>query len=87
MSVPNQQLWPLKALFFPNGCVVVFNNQGQMPELQTPWLLHFAAFLETKCIDPLEVHMTLPNGDQAHFFRTGDGGLNWRIERDGRSIA
>ena len=67
-------------LFFNNGNTFVADEHGrQMGELQEPWILLYAKFLESKGIDPTQVVIDLPNGDKAEIFRTSEGGLNWNI--------
>lgn len=82
---PHERIPPLEkrpartVLLFANGNSAVFDSDDQqMPELQEPWILLFAKFLESRGVDPLSVEFKLQNSRTATFFRTSDGSLNWR---------
>lgn len=66
-------------LCFPNGNVTVCKDGEQVPEAQDPWILSVAGNLNKVGIDPLDAEVWLPTGKRAEFFRTSDGGLNWRV--------
>ena len=68
----------LSCIFFPNGVTAVFRDGQQQPALQQSWLELFAEFLESKGQDPVRYHLTMPDGKEAHFFRTADG-WSWRF--------
>ncbi len=71
---------PRTVLFFSNGNSAVFDaDDRQMPELQEPWILLFAKFLESKGVDPLSVEYKLQGERTAVLFKTSDGSLSWRI--------
>ena len=71
-----------EAFFFDNGNVSVVAGESQVPELQKPWILTFAEFLESIGEDPASFLLHLPAGD-ARFFRISaenGGGWNWMFE-------
>lgn len=70
----------LKVYLFANGNSAVFgDNDEQIAELQTSWLLLFAQHLAIHGINPLEVDYRLPDGRKASLFKIEDG-YNWSIE-------
>ncbi len=70
-----------RILFFWNGNTAVFDeNDRQVPELQVPWIVVFARWLEARGIEAGECEFTLPNGSMAVMFRTSTGDWNWRVE-------
>jgi hypothetical protein len=71
---------PAAVVFFQNGNTGVFRKGEQVPELQIPWVQLYAAFLEAKGFNPLDFRLRMPNNEHARFFRTEDGGWNWRFE-------
>ena len=68
----------MKILFFSNGNTAVFRNGSQVPELQTPWILRYVAWLEEHNIDPLTCEFCMPGGWKVKLFRTSDGQWNWQ---------
>lgn len=69
-----------RILFLPNGNTFVADEHGQqIGELQEPWILLYANFLESKGIDPTRVTIELPGRVLAKWFRTSEGGLNWEF--------
>jgi len=65
-------------MFGVNGNTGVFDDEGQMPDLQTPYILLFAEFLNSKGVDPLDVIFKMPNGETVELFSTPNG-YNWRL--------
>lgn len=70
----------MKAIFFPNGNTMFFNDKGgQVPELQRSWFLLYIDFLVSKGVDPFAVKYYLSGTGKAHLIKTTDG-YNWKIE-------
>jgi len=71
----------VEVFFFPNGNTAVCENNQQVPELQEPWILLFAQFLEDKGVDILTSTFNLPypGTRPARFFRCEDGRLSWKF--------
>jgi hypothetical protein len=59
-SQENPIRFPLRIMFFWNGNTAALDENGQIAELQTPWLIIFAEFLLAKGIDPLNVDYLEP---------------------------
>jgi len=70
----------MEVIFFWNGNTAVFQGDKQQPELQRPWIMLVAEFLESRGIDPLECTFQLSADHSAKFFRTSDGTLNWEVK-------
>ena len=66
-----------KVLFSPNGSTAVFDDDGQVPDLQKPWIELFAEFIESKDLDLAEFDIQMPNGVKVELFETPTG-WNWR---------
>jgi len=71
--------------FFPNGNTAVMNSEGQqVGELQQPWLLLFAKFIEANATEALKgdlekIQWHLPSGQIAELFKVEDD-YNWRVK-------
>ena len=72
----------MRIYFFPNGNTAACDGPEdmghQVPELQEPWLLLYAKFLESKGVDPTKQEYTLPNGRDAKVVKV-DAGYNWEV--------
>ena len=66
--------------FFPNGNTAVTEGGEQIPELQQPWILQFARFLESEGVNPLECIFHLQSST-AKIFVTSVGDYNWRFDK------
>jgi len=80
---------PKTIMFFSNGVTAVFNAEGnQMLELQEPWAVIFAKFLESKGIDPVGINLKFQGSfESTEFFRTEEGALNWGRLRTGDVVS
>jgi len=72
----------ITVMFSVNGNTGVCDAEGQIPKLQTPYILLFAEFLKSKGIDPLDVRFKMPDGKIATLFSTPNG-YNWRLSEGG----
>ncbi|KKM90372.1 hypothetical protein LCGC14_1239380 [marine sediment metagenome] len=70
----------LKVYLFSNGNSAVFgDNDEQVAEFQTSWLLLFVQHLVNQGVNPLDVTYHMPDGRKASLFEIEDG-YNWSIE-------
>ena len=68
----------MKIYMNANGTSCVFNDdERQMPELQKPWIVLFAEFLNKMNTNPDGMEIVMPNGEIAKIRKKPSGEYTW----------